>query len=73
MHGVNEALTFGGQSTYVLPIAGKKNAFIFIADRWNPKELNDSRYLWLPVQFKEGLPFIDWMDQWSLKFFAVRK
>ena len=73
MHGVNEALTFGGQSTYVLPIAGKKNAFIFIADRWNPKELNDSRYLWLPVQFKEGLPFIDWMDQWSLKFFAAKK
>lgn len=69
MRGPNAELTFGGQSTYVLPVAGKKDAFIFIADRWNPKDLKDSRYIWLPVRFKEDKPFIDWMDQWSLDFF----
>lgn len=58
--------TYGGQSTYLLPVAGKKDQFIFIADRWNPKDLKDSRYLWLPVQFKDHKPFIEWMDQWSL-------
>lgn len=73
MNGVNAKLTYGGQSTYVLPVAGKKNAFIFIADRWNPKDLKDSRYLWLPIQFKEGVPFIEWMDQWTLDFFARRR
>jgi len=69
MTGPNAHLTFGGQSTYVLPVAGKKDAFIFMADRWNPKDLKDSRYLWLPVQFKEGHPTVDWLPQWNLGFF----
>ncbi|QNE41085.1 family 43 glycosylhydrolase [Hymenobacter sp. NBH84] len=69
MTGPNAKLTFGGQSTYVLPVAGRKDAFLFMADRWNPKDLKDSRYLWLPVQFKDGQPTIGWLDQWNLNFF----
>jgi hypothetical protein len=69
MTGPNAKLTYGGQSTYVLPVPGKKDAFIFMADKWNPKDLKDSRYLWLPVQFKAGQPTIDWLDQWDLGFF----
>lgn len=69
MVGPNSKLTFGGQSTYVLPVAGKKDAFIFIADKWNPKDLMDSRYIWLPVQFDEGKVKIEWMDQWNLDYF----
>ncbi|WP_375436970.1 glycoside hydrolase family 43 protein [uncultured Hymenobacter sp.] len=68
--GPNAKLTYGGQSTYVLPLAGKKDAFIFMADRWNPKDLKDSRYLWLPVQFRAGQPTIDWIEQWDLKYFS---
>lgn len=67
--GPNADSTFGGQSTYVLPVQGKKDAFIFIADKWNPGDLKDSRYLWLPVQFKNGEPFIEWKDEWNLNFF----
>jgi beta-galactosidase len=67
--GPNADRTFGGQSTYILSVAGKKNAFVFMADRWNPKDLKDSRYLWLPVQFKKGEPYIEWMDEWKLDFF----
>ncbi|HEX8424807.1 glycoside hydrolase family 43 protein [Hymenobacter sp.] len=70
MSGPNAKLTFGGQSTYVLPVPGKKDAFIFMADRWNPKDLKDSRYLWLPVQFKNNQPAIDWMEQWDLEHFS---
>ncbi|WP_324673862.1 glycoside hydrolase family 43 protein [Hymenobacter sp. GOD-10R] len=69
MSGPNAKLTFDGQSTYVLPVPGKKDAFIFMADRWNPKDLKDSRHLWLPVQFKAGQPTIDWVPQWDLGFF----
>ncbi|WP_262385943.1 glycoside hydrolase family 43 protein [Hymenobacter sp. BT491] len=69
MTGPNAKLTFGGQSTYVLPVAGRKDAFIFMADRWNPKDLKDSRYLWLPVQFKNNQPSIKWLDAWDLTFF----
>jgi hypothetical protein len=53
----------------VLQLPGKKNAFIFMADKWNPGDLKDSRYLWLPVQFKNNIPFIEWKDEWELSFF----
>lgn len=69
MQGPNAETTFDGQSTYVLPVTGKKNQFIFLADKWNPLNLKDSRYLWLPVQFLDDRPFVEWMDKWDLALF----
>ncbi|MBN1516888.1 family 43 glycosylhydrolase [Candidatus Sumerlaeota bacterium] len=45
--------TFESQSAFILPVAGQSDAFIFMADRWNPKNLGDSRYIWLPIEFHE--------------------
>jgi hypothetical protein len=70
MRGENADLTFGGQSTYVLPMPGKKGGFIFIADRWNPKDLKDSRYLWLPIEWQEETVTIPWKDDWDLGVFG---
>ena len=29
--------------------------------------------LWLPVQFDEdGVPFLEWMDEWDMTFFDKR-
>lgn len=67
--GVDAALTFHGQSTYILPVVGKKDAFIFMADRWTPDHPSDARYLWLPILFENGLPVLKWMDRWSLSVF----
>jgi len=67
LHGKGADSTYGGQSTYILPVAGKKDQFIFMADKWNPGNLTDSRYIWLPVQFKKGRPYIEWTDSWQLK------
>ncbi|MFH4969452.1 glycoside hydrolase family 43 protein [Gaetbulibacter sp. M240] len=61
--------TFWSQSTYVIPVLGKEDAFIFAADRWNPKNHIDGRYVWLPVQFKNDIPYIEWFDSWNLSFF----
>lgn len=72
MVGPNSKNTFGGQSTYVLKVAGKKDAFIYMGDRWNAKNLKDSRYHWLPVQFKSDGISIHWMDNWSLEWFDKR-
>jgi len=69
MQGENADLTFGGQSTYILPVEGKKDAYIFLADIWKPADLADSRYVWLPIQFKNNYPFIEWMNEWNLNFF----
>ncbi len=69
MQGPNSALTYGGQSTFILPVAGKTDAFIFMADRWNPKDLMDSRYIWLPVDLQNEKVQINWKDQWDLSVF----
>jgi beta-galactosidase len=66
MQGPLANKTFGGQSTYILPLKDKKNAFIFMADKWNPKDLKDSRYLWLPIEFENNQPVIKWQEQWQL-------
>ncbi|KAH9315129.1 hypothetical protein KI387_023756, partial [Taxus chinensis] len=43
------ATTFFAQGTFVLPLPGVPDTFIFMADRWNPADLRDSRYVWLPL------------------------
>jgi hypothetical protein len=47
--------TYGAQSGMLLKVTGKRDtAVIFMGDIWKPKELWDSRYLWMPVQIGEG-------------------
>ncbi len=63
--GDNADKTFGGQSSFILSLPEKKQ-FIFMADRWFPKNLADSRYIWLPIRFdKKETPFIEWVDRWK--------
>lgn len=72
--GPDANLTFRGQSTHVLPVEGRPDKFIFMADRWNANNLQDSRYLWLPMQFNEdGSLKIEWMDEWDLSYFGADK
>ncbi len=67
--GEGAETTFGAQSTFVLPIEGRNESFIFMADKWNPKNLSDSRYIWLPIQFNGNKLHIKWVEEWSLDFF----
>lgn len=67
--GADSDLTFHSQSTYILPVQGKKDAFIFMADRWNPKNAIDGRYVWLPIQFENGKLKLEWKEEWDLKEF----
>ncbi|MFD2744679.1 MULTISPECIES: family 16 glycosylhydrolase [Sphingobacterium] len=58
--------TFESQSTHILAVPGKKDKFIFMADRWNPNNLKDSRYIWLPIEFDDaGSLFFKWQDRWQ--------
>lgn len=66
--GEHSEKTFYSQGTYVLKVHGTEDTFIFMADRWYPRSLKNSRYVWLPISFKEdGTPEIRWHDSWSLK------
>lgn len=71
--GPKADLTFGGQSTYVLKVKGRRDAFIFMADIWRPKHPSDARYIWLPIDFRNGLPVVEWRDEWTLEYFKVDK
>jgi hypothetical protein len=59
--------TFISQSTFVLPVPGKPDNFIFMADRWNKTNLEDSRYVWLPLEFKNDSVSIRWNISWNLE------
>jgi hypothetical protein len=59
-------ITFGSQSTQILPVQGKKNVFIYMGDRWIPDNLSDSRHIWLPVEWEQGKPVIRWYPNWNL-------
>jgi hypothetical protein len=61
--------TFNSQSTYVLPVAGRRGALIFLADRWNADDLADSRHLWLPISIHGDKLEITWLDHWDLSIF----
>ena len=63
------AHTFNSQSTFILPVPHRKDAFIFMADRWNPENAIDGRYVWLPIEFQHGVPMFRWHEEWDLKFF----
>jgi hypothetical protein len=62
--------TFNSQSTFILPVQGRAGAFILMADRWNPENAIDGRYVWLPVEFRHGVPTISWHDEWDLSVFG---
>lgn len=60
-------VTFGSQSTNVLTLNSRRNKFVYMGDRWKPEDLADSRHIWLPVDWEEGLPVLKWYDEWDIK------
>lgn len=67
--GPNANLSFGSQSTFVLPVPGKRGAFIYMGDQWRPENPIDGRHLWLPIQFSKDRPIVRFRDRWDLSFF----
>lgn len=69
--GANAHKTFQAQGTSVLPVQGREGAFIFMADRWQKDNLQESRYVWLPIDFDGDAISIDWIDAWDLSYFDM--
>lgn len=61
--------TFESQSTFILPVEGRDDAYIFMGDRWRPQNAIDGRYVWLPIEFEDGRPVIRWHEEWDLSVF----
>ena len=64
--------TFESQPTFVFPVHGKSDAFIFMADRWRPENAINGRYVWLPIEFQHGVPTIRWKEKWNMDCFCCR-
>lgn len=62
-------LTFGGQSTFILPVHGRPGAFIAMFDTWRPENHRNSAYIWLPMVFEDDRFTITWRDEWDLSVF----
>ncbi len=66
--GDGAEITFEAQGTFVFRKGD--GGFVFMADRWNPDQLQDSRYVWLPIEFRRTVPydpprpFVRWRDSW---------
>ena len=47
--------TYNSQTAFILPVVGTQaTTYVYLGDRWNPKNLTDSRYIWLPLAVGGG-------------------
>ncbi len=58
--------SFHTQGTYIFKIEGA-DQYIFMADRWIPRSLKNSRHIWLPIEYDtDGTPLLYWKDSWTI-------
>ena len=67
--GPDSETTFGGQSTFILPVAGREDAYIAMFDLWRPQNAIDGRYMWLPMKFVDGHFELHYLPEWDLSIF----
>lgn len=65
--GKNASKTFYSCGTYIFPVNGMPDTFIFMSDNWRHYNPIDSRYIWLPIRFKYGTPVLEWQYNWQLQ------
>jgi hypothetical protein len=70
--GVGSGTTFDSQITVVFEVADRPGCFIAMADRWNSEDIEASTYVWLPLQFRDGILVINWFDEWDLSWFEKK-
>jgi beta-xylosidase len=59
--------TFNSQTTFVLPVTGKSGmTYVYMGDRWAPKDLANSSYIWLPLKIAGKSVSMAWHERWSL-------
>lgn len=67
--GMGPEKTFGGQSTFILPVRSRPGAFIVMFDEWRPKNPIDGRYYWLPLEFEDDRPVVRFRERWTMSEF----
>ena len=62
-----ETNTYGSQSTMLLKVAGSKaTSVIFMGDIWKPQSQWNSRYLWMPLDIRNGEMSLPKPQSWRI-------
>lgn len=62
-----ETNTYDSQSSMLLKVVGRKStSVIYMGDRWTPKTLWDSRYIWMPLQIGDGKLLLPKPAPWAM-------
>jgi len=62
-----EKKTYNSQSTMMIKVVGSKSTtVIFMADKWNPAQQWDSRYLWMPLEIGNGKLWLNEPKPWTI-------
>ena len=69
IEGSQSSTTDDSQGAFIFQVAGTDD-FIFMADRWNAKNLGASRYVWLPAHVDGKHLSIGPDSDWSLSAFT---
>lgn len=72
-NGLGPEKTFGGQSSFIIPVQGKKNSYIAMFDIWKPEMPIEGLYIWLPIKIQTNSINIKWRDEWNLNIFSDEK
>lgn len=70
LNGLDKEKSFGGQPTFILPVMGKKDAYIAMFDVNKPEHPYESKHIWLPVTIKDERFLISWRDSWDMSVFG---
>jgi hypothetical protein len=71
-NGLGLEKTFGGQSTFILKVHGRDDAYIAMFDINKPDHPYESRYIWLPVKIQSNQFSIQWIDAFGLDKFNIQ-
>lgn len=68
--GPESETTFNSQSTFILQIEGKENAYIYMGDRWNTANMIKSSHIWLPFEVSDEKTIqLKYLKSWDLGVF----
>lgn len=62
---IGDETTFRTQPTYIITVEGKEStSYLYVGDRWDPKQYFNSTYIFLPLRFKDATtPLFEWQDE----------
>ncbi|GAA1784851.1 RICIN domain-containing protein [Luedemannella flava] len=59
--------TCNSQVTTILPVTGSAGtSYVYLGDRWNPGNLTDSRYVWLPLTISGTTASMTCQTSWTI-------